>query len=67
MPPNVSLDCVVTTNGIKLVFETKTNKNSPKIEHIHTQKLPTFETFAKYLLENPEILNDVFAYQDRVY
>jgi len=67
LPPNVSLDCIVTSNGIKLVFETKTNKNSPKIEHDQSQKLPTFETFAKYLLENPEILNEVFPYQERIY
>jgi hypothetical protein len=62
LPLNVSLDCIVKSNGIKLVFKTKTNENSPKIEHDNTPKIPTFESFAKYLLDNPEILNDVFQY-----
>lgn len=30
-------------------------------------KLSSFDTFGKYLIENPRILGEVFSYEDRIY
>ena len=67
LPANVNLDCIVTPNGMKLIFEQKSNKIISKIDDESTQKQQIFDSFTKSVRENPDISNEVFSYNERIY